>query len=126
MSDLDSFLARISKDSKFNDSASTDKHKKDVVDGGNDKIDGSLLFEGNSHRKSILDDLNIDINEDEKKYFTETNSNSSMKSLIREVLREELQTFFKDKFILKESGDFETIVFKIGDSIFKGKLELLK
>ena len=49
-----------------------------------------------------------------------------MKSLIRSVLREELENFFKDKFILKESGDVETIVFKIGDSIFKGKLELLK
>jgi hypothetical protein len=126
MSELDNFLTRISKENKFEDSVPTKNPPKRVVGNDDSKMDGSLLFEGDSKRKSILDELDIHITEDEKQYFKESPNNVDMKSLIRSVLREELENFFKDKFILKESGDVETIVFKIGDSIFKGKLELLK
>lgn len=127
MDDLDNFLTRISKENKFDDSIPQKKEPKPISENKNGKMDGSLLFEGESRRKSILDDLDVHVSDDEKQYFTEsTNNNSEMKSLIRQVLREELESFFKDKFILKESGDTETIVFKIGNSVFKGKLELLQ
>ena len=54
--------------------------------------------------------------------------------MVRRVVREELtktlpsimQNFFQDKLVLKESGQKDEIIFKIGESIFRGKLELVK
>lgn len=127
MDNLDHFLSNLSKQNKFYDLDDAPKVQVDKPI-NEEKIDGSVLFKDSQNKKSILDEIEINLTESEKKYFNSTNQNQQSLNTdqIRQIFREELSKYFEDKFLLKESGDFETIVFKIGNSVFKGNLELLK
>jgi len=58
---------------------------------------------------------------------TSSNTTSSLtEAQIRQIFREELSSFLKDKTILKESKDNQVIYFKVGNSLFKGNMTLVK
>ena len=90
----------------------------------------SLLNEGKIKRHSILDDINPVITEEDYKHFNDLETVSTKtianENNIRAIIREELEDFFKSKYVLTESADTEVIYFKVGDTLFKGELKVIK
>lgn len=132
MSDsLDNFLSNLSQSSKFGFEEDNVEKKEPVkiVESDGD-FDVSLLYDFSDlsfTQNSILEDLNISILKDEKNNFNDISpSNQLTESQVRKIFKEEINNFFKDKTLLKESSDPQIIYFKVGNNLFKGNLELVK
>lgn len=132
MSDsLDNFLSNLSQSSKFGFEEDIVEKKEPVKIVESDKnFDVSLLddfYDSSFKQNSILEDLNISISKDEKNNFNDISpSNQLTESQVRKIFKEEMNNFFKDKTLLKESSDPQIIYFKVGNNLFKGNLELVK
>lgn len=147
MSNIDNFLANLSKDVSIDDSkpnkktvvkensaskSSKTKSKKSKDD--DFKMDGNILFEGQQgEHKSILDDINLPEDTDfrldpEIENTRSLNESSEVNENIRAIIREELDSYFKNKMILGESSssDAQIIFLKVGNSLFKGNMEFVK
>lgn len=71
----------------------------------------SVIKEENNNIDSDIDDLAI------RKIFRE-----ELKNLLPKILED----FYKDKMVLERTGQKDEILFKVGETLFKGKMELLK
>jgi hypothetical protein len=132
MSDsLDNFLSNLSQSNKFSFEEDVVEKKEPVkiVESDGD-FDVSLLYDFSDlsfKQNSILEDLNISILKDEQNNFKNISpSNQLTESQVRKIFKEEMNNFFKDKTLLKESSDPQIIYFKVGNNLFKGNLELVK
>lgn len=132
MSDsLDNFLSNLSQSNKFSFEEDIVEKKEPVkiVESDGD-FDVSLLYDFSDlsfKQNSILEDLNISILKDEQNNFKNISpSNQLTESQVRKIFKEEMNNFFKDKTLLKESSDPQIIYFKVGNNLFKGNLELVK
>jgi len=132
---MDRFLGQFAKNKNIKFEETSEPIKTIVEEKENINFDvNSLLKEGRTKRHSILDDINPIITDEDYKNFNELNevavkhnSNSNLsENRIREIMQEELTEFFKSKYVLTESLDTEIIYFKVGDSLFKGELKLVK
>jgi hypothetical protein len=128
---LDNFLSNLSQTSKFGFEEEVVEKKESVkLEESNEEFDVSLLHDFSDRQfkqKSILEDLNLLITEDEQNHFKDISpSNQLTESQVRKIFKEEINNFFKDKTLLKESSDPQIIYFKVGNNLFKGNLELVK
>lgn len=132
---MDRFLDQFAKKKNIKFEETSEPIKTIVEEKENINFDvNSLLKEGRTKRHSILDDINPIITDEDYKNFNELNevavkhnSNFNLsENRIREIMQEELTEFFKSKYVLTESLDTEIIYFKVGDSLFKGELKLVK
>jgi hypothetical protein len=128
---LDNFLSNLSQTSKFGfEEEVVEKEESVKLEESNEEFDVSLLHDFSDRQfkqKSILEDLNLLITEDEQNHFKDISpSNQLTESQVRKIFKEEINNFFKDKTLLKESSDPQIIYFKVGNNLFKGNLELVK
>lgn len=132
---MDRFLDQFAKakNIKFSDEEDSEIVEPQEIKKPTEKLNfnvDSLLNESKTNR-SILDDINPVITDKDYENFKALNEASSKsktldETQIRRLMQEELEKFFKDKYVLTESADKETIYFKVGDSLFKGELKLIK
>ena len=135
MAEMDRFLDQFAKTKniKFSEKEDSEPIESNEIKKTTERIDfnvDSLLNESKTNR-SILDDINPVITDKDYENFKALNEASSKaktfdETQIRRLMQEELEKFFKDKYVLTESADKETIYFKVGDSLFKGELKLIK
>ena len=131
---LDNFLTNIAQqNSAFEEKpkekpATKKKPKKD----DDFSMDSTALFEGVKPSNSILEQIGLSSYADDTDAFydfpsTETEKNSSLtESQVRNIFREEMDRFFKEKQVITESNNPQIIYFKVGNSLFKGTMELVK
>lgn len=128
MADINSFLNKISKNINF---IETEREKKQHL-----KEDEAINFNVSPIQKTQNKSISelVKINSD--KSFVNEVTNKGLKGNneeIREIIKEELDKFkielaefFAEKTLLQESEDKETIVLKIGNHVFKGKMSLVQ
>lgn len=131
MAAIDQLLNKVNKTVKIDGidaNTSTIIKEEKVVDKGSkmEMFDVPLLRE---QKSSILSQINPKITDQDKKALGELSklsSDASLKPLIMECLNEFMSEYFKDKTLLTESADPQTIYLKIGNSLFKGSLTLME
>jgi hypothetical protein len=146
MSNIDNFLASISQEvnidqnEKINESKNVKttkpKSKKKKVD-EEISFDTNGLFGENNYDNplpvwSTITENNEIINETVVTTNESVIENDNVVGVdiktIREVIREELDDYFKQKMVLEESsaGNAQVIFLKVGNSLFKGNMEFVK
>lgn len=128
MKDINQLLNKISKTTNFNE---TERERNKINESKTDEIDFNISpIQKKQAPKSITEMVSLKTSPPEQKSNTSTNANSELiRSIIKEeldIFKEELAEFFATKTFLQESEDKETIILKIGDHVFKGKLSLVQ
>lgn len=131
---LDNFLSNIAQQSNFDEKpkekqASKKKPKRD----DDFSMNADVLLEGVKPSSSILDQIGTSsISSDFDAFYdfppaeNPKTSTSLTESQVRSIFREEMDRFFKEKQVLSESSNPQVIYFKVGNSLFKGTMELVK
>lgn len=134
-SGLDNFLSNIAEQSNGFDEKpkQTSSPKKKSKKEDDFAIDARALLETITPTSNILDDIGVSSFSSDADAFYDfppaqnpKTSTSLTESQIRGIFREEMDRYFKEKQVLTESSNPQIIYFKVGNSLFKGTMELVK
>lgn len=131
---LDNFLSNIAQQSNFDEKPKEKQTSKKKPKRDDDfSMNADVLLEGVKPSSSILDQIGTSsISSDFDAFYdfppaeNPKTSTSLTESQVRSIFREEMDRFFKEKQVLSESSNPQVIYFKVGNSLFKGTMELVK